>query len=43
MPALRPGKFRGGDGIEGDLLMLEDVTVSLIRERLQSRPWGPAG
>jgi N-methylhydantoinase B/oxoprolinase/acetone carboxylase alpha subunit len=37
------GRFRGGDGIERDLLMLEDVTVSLITERRVSRPWGLAG
>src|SRR5690606_33974984 len=33
----------GGEGIERDLLMLEDVTVSLITERRVSRPWGLAG
>jgi N-methylhydantoinase B/oxoprolinase/acetone carboxylase alpha subunit len=33
----------GGDGIERDLLMLEDVTVSLITERRVSQPWGLAG
>ena len=33
----------GGEGIERDLLMLEDVTVSLITERRESRPWGLAG
>jgi N-methylhydantoinase B len=27
------GRFRGGEGIERDLLFLEDVTVSLITER----------
>ncbi len=32
-----------GTGIERDLLMLEDVTVSLITERRVSRPWGLAG
>src|SRR6478736_3335907 len=37
------GAARGGDGIERDLLMLEDVTVSLITERRVSRPWGLAG
>jgi N-methylhydantoinase B/oxoprolinase/acetone carboxylase alpha subunit len=37
------GRFRGGDGIERDLLMLEDVTVSLITERRVSRPWGLQG
>jgi N-methylhydantoinase B/oxoprolinase/acetone carboxylase alpha subunit len=30
----------GGEGIERDLLMLEDVTVSLVTERRASSPWG---
>src|SRR5439155_2702331 len=30
----------GGEGIERDLEMLEDVTVSVITERRQSQPWG---
>jgi N-methylhydantoinase B/oxoprolinase/acetone carboxylase alpha subunit len=30
----------GGDGIESDLEMLEDVTVSVISERRHSQPWG---
>ena len=33
----------GGEGIERDLLLLEDVTVSLITERRVSQPWGLAG
>jgi N-methylhydantoinase B/oxoprolinase/acetone carboxylase alpha subunit len=33
----------GGDGIERDLMVLEDVTVSLITERRVSQPWGLAG
>lgn len=33
----------GGEGIERDLQVLEDVTVSLITERRVSRPWGLAG
>ena len=37
------GRHAGGEGIERDLLMLEDCTVSLITERRQSRPWGLAG
>ncbi|MDP8975607.1 MAG: hydantoinase B/oxoprolinase family protein [Actinomycetota bacterium] len=37
------GQCPGGDGIERDLMMLEDVTVSLITERRVSRPWGLAG
>lgn len=34
------GLCPGGEGIERDLLMLEDVTVSLITERRVSAPWG---
>ncbi|MEY2461193.1 MAG: N-methylhydantoinase, partial [Acidimicrobiaceae bacterium] len=37
------GLYPGGDGIERDLEMLEDVTVSLITERRVSQPWGLAG
>ena len=37
------GRHPGGDGIERDLLVLEDVTVSLITERRTSAPWGLAG
>ena len=37
------GMAPGGDGIERDLLMLEDVTVSLITERRVSAPWGLQG
>ena len=37
------GVSPGGEGIERDLLMLEDVTVSLITERRASQPWGLAG
>jgi N-methylhydantoinase B/oxoprolinase/acetone carboxylase alpha subunit len=37
------GRCPGGEGIERDLLMLDDVTVSLITERRVSRPWGLAG
>ncbi len=37
------GLHSGGDGIERDLQMLEDVTVSLITERRVSQPWGLAG
>jgi N-methylhydantoinase B/oxoprolinase/acetone carboxylase alpha subunit len=33
----------GGEGIERDLEVLEDVTVSLITERRVSRPKGLAG
>lgn len=34
------GSASGGDGIERDLEMLEDVTVSLITERRDSQPPG---
>jgi len=37
------GECAGGEGIERDLQMLEDVTVSLITERRASQPWGLAG
>jgi N-methylhydantoinase B/oxoprolinase/acetone carboxylase alpha subunit len=46
--ALRPetggrGAYRGGDGIERDLEVLEDAVVSLVTERRTSAPWGLAG
>jgi N-methylhydantoinase B/oxoprolinase/acetone carboxylase alpha subunit len=34
------GYSPGGEGIERDLQVLEDCTVSLITERRVSRPWG---
>ena len=34
------GRQPGGEGIERDLQVLEDCTVSLITERRASRPWG---
>ena len=37
------GRFRGGEGVERDLELLEPCTVSLITERRRSRPWGLAG
>ena len=37
------GRHQGGDGIERDVEVLEDVTLSLITERRASRPWGLAG
>jgi N-methylhydantoinase B/oxoprolinase/acetone carboxylase alpha subunit len=37
------GLAPGGEGIERDLLVLVDVTLSLITERRVSRPWGLAG
>ncbi len=33
----------GGEGIERDVQVLEDATVSLITERRASQPWGLAG
>jgi N-methylhydantoinase B/oxoprolinase/acetone carboxylase alpha subunit len=46
--ALRPGTGgagarRGGDGIERDLELLDDATVSLVTERRRSAPWGLRG
>jgi len=37
------GTYPGGEGIERDLRVLEDCTVSLITERRVSRPWGLEG
>ena len=37
------GASPGGDGIERELQVLEDCTLSLITERRVSRPWGLAG
>ena len=37
------GEWNGGEGIERDVEMLEDVTVSVITERRTSQPWGLAG
>lgn len=37
------GLHPGGEGIERDLEVLEDCTVSLITERRVSAPWGLAG
>jgi N-methylhydantoinase B/oxoprolinase/acetone carboxylase alpha subunit len=37
------GDAPGGEGIERDLQVLEDATVSLITERRSSSPWGLAG
>jgi 5-oxoprolinase (ATP-hydrolysing) len=37
------GAAAGGDGIERDLLLLDDTTVSLITERRASHPWGLSG
>jgi N-methylhydantoinase B/oxoprolinase/acetone carboxylase alpha subunit len=37
------GLAPGGEGIERDLQVLEECTVSLITERRLSQPWGLAG
>jgi N-methylhydantoinase B/oxoprolinase/acetone carboxylase alpha subunit len=37
------GRYDGGEGIERDVEMLEDATVSLVTERRVSRPWGLDG
>jgi N-methylhydantoinase B/oxoprolinase/acetone carboxylase alpha subunit len=37
------GSAPGGEGIERDLQVLTDATVSLITERRTSAPWGLAG
>jgi N-methylhydantoinase B/oxoprolinase/acetone carboxylase alpha subunit len=37
------GEYSGGDGIERDVEVLEDCTVSLITERRISAPWGLGG
>jgi N-methylhydantoinase B/oxoprolinase/acetone carboxylase alpha subunit len=37
------GLHRGGEGIERDVEVLEDVTLSLITERRLFPPWGLAG
>lgn len=37
------GAAPGGDGVERELELLEDATVSLITERRTSQPWGLAG
>jgi N-methylhydantoinase B/oxoprolinase/acetone carboxylase alpha subunit len=37
------GESPGGEGIERDLEMLDEVTVSLITERRVSQPWGVEG
>ncbi len=37
------GAAPGGDGLERDLEVLVDATVSLITERRSSQPWGLAG
>ena len=37
------GSAPGGEGIERDLQVLEDATLSLITERRVTGPWGLAG
>ncbi len=38
-----PGSAPGGEGVERDLQVLTDATVSLITERRVSQPWGLEG
>ena len=37
------GEYAGGDGIERELEVLEDATLSLVTERRQTGPWGVDG
>jgi N-methylhydantoinase B len=37
------GRHAGGEGIERDVELLGDATVSLITERRRSAPWGALG
>jgi N-methylhydantoinase B/oxoprolinase/acetone carboxylase alpha subunit len=37
------GAFPGGDGIERELEVLEDTTLSLVTERRHTGPWGVDG
>ena len=37
------GAFAGGDGIERELEVLEDATLSLVTERRHTGPWGVDG
>ncbi|HEX2040491.1 MAG TPA: hydantoinase B/oxoprolinase family protein [Acidimicrobiales bacterium] len=37
------GEFAGGDGVQRDVEVLEECTVSLVTERRISAPWGLAG
>ncbi len=37
------GRASGGEGIERDLQVLENCTISLITERRASQPWGLTG
>jgi N-methylhydantoinase B len=37
------GTFRGGDGLQRDLLFLEDATVTLLTERRRRHPYGLHG
>ncbi len=37
------GRFRGGDGIERELLFEEEAVVSLLGERRRHAPWGLEG
>jgi N-methylhydantoinase B len=37
------GRFEGGNGLQRDLLFLEDATVTLLTERRYGRPYGLCG
>jgi N-methylhydantoinase B len=37
------GRFPGGEGIEREIRLLADATLSLMGERRRHRPWGLAG
>jgi N-methylhydantoinase B/oxoprolinase/acetone carboxylase alpha subunit len=37
------GRFRGGDGLQRDLLFLEDATITLLTERRRFHPYGLGG
>ena len=37
------GEYRGGDGLQRDLLFLEDATVTLLTERRRRQPYGLQG
>jgi N-methylhydantoinase B/oxoprolinase/acetone carboxylase alpha subunit len=37
------GRYRGGDGIQRDLMLLGDATVTILSDRRVGRPYGLAG
>jgi N-methylhydantoinase B len=38
-----PGRYRGGDGIRRDIVMLHDAQVTILSERRKFQPYGLAG